>query len=509
MNLILLATLLLQAGSGSIQGTVVRGMEVPESPLESARVELDGGSNGILVIRTNAAGEFSFKGLPAGSYRLTVKKEGYIRQEYEASTQTQGIVFRLNPAPTISGRVRNDYGFPVANILVEAMRRTYDVLGNRRVSVFSSALTDDRGEYRLYWLDPGLYYVNASYLPKLPTPVNANEDAPRAVYAPTYYPGTNDPANASPIELNTNEVGNIDFKLDRAPSVTVRGTTRSLLTRGPVPARVTLTNRDDSGSSSRYIVDSDAAGAFEMKNIVAGTYILSATTPSGDQSGFSMIAVADNDYTKADVLLSTGVPINGRFFAETPTPIDLRSTTVGLVPRESVFPSPEPAMVQPDGSFALAQIQSGNYMLRVAGLPEGFYVKSTRYLDRDVLESDVQVESEAAGTVSVLLGSDGAQLTGTVVDDGSRPLARSTIVLVPDKTRRHRVDQYRVAVSGPNGAFTLRGIPPGEYKLLAWQSVEQNAYFNSDFIGSFEELGSPVQAGPSAKLDATIRAISK
>jgi hypothetical protein len=256
-------------------------------------------------------------------------------------------------------------------------------------------------------------------------------------------------------------------------------------------------------------VDSDAAGAFEMKNIVAGTYILSATTPSGDQSGFSMIAVADNDYTKADVLLSTGVPINGRFFAETPTPIDLRSTTVGLVPRESVFPSPEPAMVQPDGSFALAQIQSGNYMLRVAGLPEGFYVKSTRYLDRDVLESDVQVESEAAGTVSVLLGSDGAQLTGTVVDDGSRPLARSTIVLVPDKTRRHRVDQYRVAVSGPNGAFTLRGIPPGEYKLLAWQSVEQNAYFNSDFIGSFEELGSPVQAGPSAKLDATIRAISR
>jgi hypothetical protein len=525
MNSLLLATFILQAASGSIQGVVVRGTEVPEATLENARVELDGGQAGTFVIRTNALGEFVFGSLPAGNYRLSVKRDGYVRQQYgerevggigtilpiAAGSPIRGLVFRLKPTPTISGRVQNEYGYPVANILIQAMRRSYDVRGNRTVTVFSNGLTDDRGEYRLYWLDQGTYYVNASYLPKLPTAVNANEDAPRAVYASTYFPGDTDPANAQPIDLPADgEVGNINFRLDRSPAVTVRGTTYSVAARRSFPARVTLSNPDASGSASRYSVETDENGSFEMKNIVSGTYIVSARSLFADgQLGFSTITVEDKDYDKAEVLLGFGMQIDGRFFVETAATLDLSAAAVTLLPIESVVPSPEPAMVQPNGTFSVAAVQPGTHMLRVTGLPDGIYVKTARYAERDALAELIQARYDTAGPLNIVLGLDGGQLTGSALDDSGKPAPRASIVLVPDNTRRHRPDPYRVAVSEQNGAFALRGIPPGEYKLFAWGSIEKNAYLNADFIAPFEAAGLTVQIGPGEKLTASIRILPK
>src|SRR5204863_6922574 len=163
------------------------------------------------------------------------------------------IAFRLQPAATMAGAVRNEDGFPIANILVQAMRRSYGVRGNRTITLFSNTLTDDLGGYRLYWVDPGDFYVNASYLPQLPTPVNANEDAPRIAYGPTYYPGVADPKNAKAVRLESGNIfGGIDFKLDPSPTVRVRGTVTSVITRAPAQATVTLTAPEESGSTASY-----------------------------------------------------------------------------------------------------------------------------------------------------------------------------------------------------------------------------------------------------------------
>jgi hypothetical protein len=525
MSVLFLAALLLQAGSASIQGVVVRGMETPEYPLETARVELTGGSQGALVTRTNSSGEFSFSNLPPGNYGLSVKKDGYVRQEYGplgqdgkgatltvgAGTRVEGIVFRLKPAVTLSGRVRNEYGVPIANILIQALRRGYDVRGNRIVTVFSNALTDDRGEYRLYWLDPATYYVNASYLPILPTPVNANEDASREAYAPTYYPGATDPTHARAIEATTErEISGIDFKLDRSQTVTVRGTTYSVVKRGPVAALVSLASPPESGSSSRYTVESDEKGAFEMKGIVSGTYILSAKTVSGDgQIGLSAITVRDRDYSTADIMVGPGVTLNVMFFTEAGATVDLRSTTVTLLPVEWPVPAPQPATLQPNGSFIFTQVQPGNYVIRVTGLPDGSYVKAARYADRDSLEDFAQIRYDTAGPLNILLGLDGGLITGAAVNEMGQAFLNATVVLVPDKMRRHRQDQYSVTRTGQNGMFSLRGIPPGEYKLFAWESVDESAYMNPEFISAFEDGGLPLQIGPATTLSTQVRVIPR
>src|SRR5207245_3623680 len=129
--------------------------------LPNARLELSEGPGTPLIVRTDSGGHFEFPNLRPGNYRLSVTKDGFIRQEYKprialtAGRQIRDIVFRLDPAPTVSGWVQDDAGEPIAGVIVQALRRSYDTRGNRTLSVFASAVSDDRGQYRVFCLDPG------------------------------------------------------------------------------------------------------------------------------------------------------------------------------------------------------------------------------------------------------------------------------------------------------------------------------------------------------------------
>jgi hypothetical protein len=519
--ILLLAIVLLQTppSSGSIRGTV---LNAENAPLAGARVELIG-PDGVLVMRSEGEGQFAFTSLARGGYRLSVKKEGYVREEYgqkkpggmgspivldEGKTLTS-IVFHLQRAPTISGEVRNEDGFPVANILVQAMRRSYGVRGNRTVTLFSNTLTDDKGNYRLYWLDPGDYYVNASYLPQLPTPVNANENVPRAAYAPTYFPGTSNPVDAELVRLEGGNGRDVNFRLQRSPAVTVRGTIYSVLSGGPAPARVTLKSPEESGSTSRYDAETDAKGAFEMAGITAGMYVLSAKTLSGSgEVGYSKIDVLNIDRPRADVVVGPGATVNVRLFGEVPPSVSLRALVVSLVPLETHIPGAAASITQADGMVVVPKVQPGDYLLQVSGLPESGYVRTARSGARDVLDQFLNVQYEASPPLDIQLAFDGGQITGTVTNATGQALEGATITLVPDPTRRHRPDQYRDATAGKDGRFAIEGIPPGEYKIFAWESIEKNAWINADFMRSYEELGAAVTIGANAKVPAQLRAIA-
>ena len=106
-----------------------------------------------------------FSNLPPGQYRLTVTCDGFIRQEYSKASLSQWSKPRgtsgLNSRACANGRrtcALDSYGEPVPNLVVEAMRRSYEVRGNPRLTRVASAVSDDRGDYRIFWLDPGDYH---------------------------------------------------------------------------------------------------------------------------------------------------------------------------------------------------------------------------------------------------------------------------------------------------------------------------------------------------------------
>ena len=75
-----------------------------------------------------------------------------------AGTPVPAITLEMAQGGTISGRVRDPDGQPATGLTVTAYQIGYRD-GREALNPVSSRQTDDRGDYRLYWLPPGAYYV--------------------------------------------------------------------------------------------------------------------------------------------------------------------------------------------------------------------------------------------------------------------------------------------------------------------------------------------------------------
>ena len=161
------------APSGKISGRVVAADT--GRPIKRARVfvnaaELPGG-RGML---TDDSGTFEITDLPAGRYTLNVSKSGFVSLSYgqrrplQAGTplqlldgqQLKSVDFSLPRGGVISGRILDEDGEAVPGATVRVMRYQYQQ-GDRRLTQAGTAQTDDRGQYRVWGLMPGDYYVNA------------------------------------------------------------------------------------------------------------------------------------------------------------------------------------------------------------------------------------------------------------------------------------------------------------------------------------------------------------
>src|SRR5262249_39664370 len=147
-------------------------------PLKSARIVLvDPEHNDPAQGLTDSSGHFVIAGVPAGIYHFRASKVGYVEQSYrpnggDGSTQLLAlepgekldkVLFRLNRAGVISGRITDENGEPAADVLVEALVPTNAMTfgpGSRfPMDRAQYAVTNDLGEYRLFDLPPGRYFV--------------------------------------------------------------------------------------------------------------------------------------------------------------------------------------------------------------------------------------------------------------------------------------------------------------------------------------------------------------
>jgi len=157
--------------TGSIEGIVIRAGS--NDPLAKATVELAGGGASAQTTATESDGRFFFRNLPPGSYRINVTRDGFAPAEYGQRWQGgPGVPIRLNAgqpvapvqiplaaAASISGRVSDSNGKPLANAQVQALKSRFH--GELRVLLpVQQVRTTATGEFRLYWLPAGRYYVN-------------------------------------------------------------------------------------------------------------------------------------------------------------------------------------------------------------------------------------------------------------------------------------------------------------------------------------------------------------
>lgn len=160
-------------GTGMIIGQVVTGDS--GTPVRRARVNLSGAElRGQRSTVTDDEGRFVFTQLPAGRYTMTASKAGFVAIAYGAKSAgragtpiqlTDGQKLESKPISmpkggVVTGVVMDEYGEPSPGTSVRALRMVMRT-GEKRLESAGTSTTDDRGQYRIYGLQPGQYIVTA------------------------------------------------------------------------------------------------------------------------------------------------------------------------------------------------------------------------------------------------------------------------------------------------------------------------------------------------------------
>jgi hypothetical protein len=164
------------------------------------------------------------------------------------------------------------------------------------------------------------------------------------------------------------------------------------------------------------------------------------------------------------------------------------------------------AQVAEDGSFTFSNVGAMEYRVLVTGMPQDAYIQTGRIESRDALTGPFTVDS--AGTLLQLqLGFTPGRVSGVVSDEKKTPAAGVQAVLVPDEARRGRSDTYFNTTTGQTGEFTFNNVPPGRYKLFAWEEVPQGAYQYPDFLREYEDQGQAITVNGNGAVTADVRLI--
>ena len=218
--------------------------------------------------------------------------------------------------------------------------------------------------------------------------------------------------------------------------------------------------------------------------------------------------------------LQPGMTVSGRVddgqTAARPTPTS-RGSRVSLATRgQQTFEmgGMPPAQVDATGHFTITGVAPGRYTINASMLPATWGPErpgrgrpgaarpdSARRLDRPVDAGvghgrrprhpglPARHRPEPDVTNAVLTFTDKTQeLSGTIQDASGRPTSDFTIILFPSDSRYWLPQSRRIASARPgtDGRFTIRGMPPGDYRLTAVTDVEPGEWYDPAFLGQMQ-----------------------
>lgn len=530
------------AKPAAIEGIVTRDPD--GQPVKKAVIELiaeNQAEAGNYTAVTGLDGAFRIENIIPGRYHLFTERPGLLDTDKQrgrsegriltlaAGQEVNDIHLRLLAAAVIRGRVTDEDGDPLPSVEVTALRQTF-VAGHNHWEQAGAERTNDLGEYRIANLPSGNIYLSVSPPPDFKTLIESGGAGPRdpnapekpgpATYQTTYYPGTTDRSQASPIQLHAGDDFPADFSLVPHPSVTVRGSVVNLPPR--TTASIMLQSRDFSLMMNGAEMHKD--GTFVIRDVSPGNYTIMVSV---DGAAVPMMARQSLQVGSANVdglrlTPQPGAIVHGHLRFESKNPVKFDPERIFLTLQmvdaaEENETSPvfrenfsNVTHVAADGSFQWTDVPAGNYYVQIVGdgLASGdWFMKSVLSGGRDVNDSGISVNGGDV-LLDLVASANGGLAEGIVVNDKGEPVSNAIVVAAPSANMRGRVDRYGKTVSDQTGRFSLRGLRPGDYTLFAWQSVEGEAYFNPEFLKGFEGQGSSLHVSEGETKSLQVQVIA-
>ncbi len=489
----------------TIQGVVLK--EGTNEPLRKAIVEAqpaNPNSQAIVGI-TDVAGRFELKDLYPGTFRLLVRRNGFVMMQYSQHSlagesgvtltlspgqKITGVTLKLTPAGAITGHAYDEDGDPIMRAEVNVT--PYPSLNwQQQLQDSNSAQTDDFGGFRVYGLPPGQYIVRVSIWGDASVHARAKQS-----YVPAYYPGVSDSAHAAPITLRgSDEFSGVDFTLQPVHTVSVKGHAFIAACGGNSgPASVSLGGQgsDLYGVGRAVTHDENGQTAFEFSGVPPGSYYLRGIVVNEGKgcAGRQPLEVADTDIDGAALVLTPGVDIHGRLRVEGRPDAPVSNISIALFPKGDGTPFGNIRIIfsKADGSFLLQGIFNGDHEITLENLPETWFLKSARLDGVDVLTGVTVDTLQAPGALDLLLSPNGATLEGVVSKD-QQVFQGATVALVPDPPRRGVKRLFKSTSTDQNGHFVFQGIAPGDYKVFSWEKFYPSALTRPEFLVPYDNLG--------------------
>jgi hypothetical protein len=399
----------------------------------------------------------------------------------------------------------------------------------------SVGLTDDRGEYRAYGLPPGGYLVvvvprvssgrgnedirqlSAAEVrqalqaarsgattttakpgqPSLP-PSSTNRPLPaaRVNYAPIFHPGATDIGAAAPIALGLSEERTgVDVTIQLVPTATISGTISSqsgslpqtlsvrLVPAGPQTEMLAGAGLSGLTAQPRpdgmYVFTGVAPGAYTIKAIIGGGRGAAPNTPT--QWAAADIVVSGQDLD-VPLMLQPGVAINGRvvFEGSQPTAAEVQTLSFMLVPPGSggQVHASGGGRVDAEGRFTFAGVTPDTYrFVTTWSAPDArnkWTIKTSTANGREALESPLRVNPNETVDWTLTYTDKPTSLTGVFQDRAGRAATEYFILVFSSDRKYWTPGSRRVRMARPatDGAFSVKGLPPGEYFLAALTDLE-------------------------------------
>ena len=543
----------MKTGTGQIRGRVLAAET--GSPIRRAQVRISGPDIGSKASLTDGEGRFEFRELPAGRFTVNASKSGFVNVQYGqtrpfesgrpielADKQVLENADIVMPrGSVIAGRIVDEFGEPMPDDSVTALRQQWSG-GRRRLTPAPGriAQTNDLGQFRLYGLPPGDYYVSAT-LRNTGADFMAIEmlaaeglrggggagpsgSTPTSGYAPTYFPGTPTASDAQKVTLIAGQENqSVDFALVAVRLAKVTGIVVSSEGKPLSGAMINLmpASRGDfvlnMGGSARTNQD----GAFTLSSVAPGDYTLQANSmqvmtsseggntmvfrvsggPGGEGQEFGSLplSVAGDDIPNLVLVTSKGSTATGRVTFEDgtkpPTMSNIRITAMsadGDGPGMSLGGGPGSGAPKPDGSFELKGM-AGTRIIRAMNLPPGWTLKAVRLNGVDVTDSGIDFKTgDAVAGLDVALTSRGTAVTGTATGSDGSPLKDYTVVVFADNPELWRVPNTRW-VSGrrpdQEGRFKFENLPPGTYQAVAVDYIPQGEWNDPEVLERLKGKG--------------------
>ena len=541
-----------QQQRGSVSGTV---MSAAGEPLKNASVRLQPtggrtrpspatGPQGYATT-SDAQGNFHLDDLDASRYMLVVQRAGYLTATYPDSPGAStidlrsgaaitGIAIKMTPQAVIAGTVTDEDGDPVPSVFVSVARWGYQN-GRKRLLPSGSGPANVEGGYMIGGLEAGSYIISAQPPGNFLGPMR--QQGTEESFATTFYPGVTDASSAAAVQVAAGAVmRGVDIRMRRQRAYRIRGK----LSGGATPNGALVQLLPQSGPDLRPLGlnrnSSVRDAAFEIDGVLPGTYTLEVqainaraadgTVTNNNEMGRLVVTVGDQDVDGVVLPLGPGAEVTGRITREGTPPQQQepqqpeQQAHLADFARASIQPivqltDPQTARVggasaqaKPDGSFEIKRILPGTYQVLVQPLPAGLYVKSIRYGGQDLTRSLLDLTSGGGGSIDIVLSYNVADVSGVVHGADGQPLAGVALTLwTPGTPSNEAADFTRTVLTGDDGGFKFADLPPGDYRVAAWEQIEDAGLatvpeFRSQFESSATEV--KVNEGEHAQIEPAL-----